>query len=99
VSTSTTEFLDGIDRTLRETLAALDRETLPEPEPSTSATIPMERLQGSLDNWQTMLDDMADHVSAASDELNALDSDLKRALDSFTVARKYLENVREKSRV
>ena len=96
MSTSTTEFLDGIDQTLRATLAALEREPQPAPEPITS--ISMERLQGALDDWQTMLDVMADQVSAASDELNTLDGDLKKTLDSFSVARKYLENVREQAR-
>jgi hypothetical protein len=51
------------------------------------------RLEGNLDGWQGILGEMADKVSAAQDDLAALDADLKRSLDAFAAARKHFQGI------
>ena len=51
----------------------------------------VDRLEGNLSGWQTILGDMADRVRVAHEDLAGLDADLNRALASFTAARKFLQ--------
>jgi hypothetical protein len=51
----------------------------------------VDRLEGNLSGWQTILGDMADRVRVAHEDLAALDADLNRALASFAAARKFLQ--------
>jgi hypothetical protein len=91
------EFLDGVLASVRDVLAALDRNDVgqsdltADPARERTWAAALGRLEGSLDGWQGILGEMAEKVRTAQDELAALDADLKRSLDAFAAARKYLQ--------
>ncbi|HEX3148537.1 MAG TPA: hypothetical protein VHR66_10665 [Gemmataceae bacterium] len=93
-----TEFLDEVQRSVREALAALDRDdallasdhvTASSAEKSCAAAL--NRLEDNLVGWRAILDDMALRVRSAQEDLSGLDTDLKRSLDTFATARKHLQ--------
>jgi hypothetical protein len=92
------EFVDQVLVAVRSTLDTLDRHenTLGElPRLATDhnalwSSI-VNRLQSNLQEWQTILDAMAEKVRTAQEELNGLDTDLNQALRSFATARKHLQ--------
>jgi hypothetical protein len=96
---TTTEFLDSVAAALRDALAALDAreattlsQTETDRQPDWADTL--SRLEGNLSGWEGILGNMADQVRAAQDDLALLDADLRRSLDTFSVARKHLQGSR-----
>jgi hypothetical protein len=91
-------FLDEVTASLRESLAALERhegslDESPAPVPGREQTWAgaLGRLEENLVGWQALLGDMAERVRTAQVDLAGLDSDLRRSLDAFAAARKYLQ--------
>jgi uncharacterized protein YukE len=91
------EFLDSVSASVRDALSALDRHEASLMEgpgarngEQTYAGA-LGRLEENLSGWQTILGDMADRVRTTQDELAGLDADLKKSLDAFAAARKYLQ--------
>jgi hypothetical protein len=90
------QFVAAVEASVRAALDALTRH-----ESEFAATAPaareyrwhavVDRLEGNLSGWQTILGDMADRVRVAHEDLAGLDADLNRALASFTAARKFLQ--------
>jgi hypothetical protein len=91
------EFLNGVLATVRDALAALDRQEQGHGDAGVTRdrerawATALGRLEGNLDGWQGMLGEMAESVRAAQDDLVALDADLRRALNAFAAARKHLQ--------
>ena len=90
-------FVAAVETTVRATLDDLNRhesEFVRAVEPAHREhgwNTAVDRLEGNLSGWQTILGDMADRVRVAHEDLAALDADLNRALASFTAARKFLQ--------
>jgi hypothetical protein len=91
-------FVAAVEAAVRDALTDLNRQeaefaqSIPAAAERESGWVAaVNRLEGNLSGWQTILGDMADRVRVAQEDLAALDADLNRALASFATARKYLE--------
>ena len=93
-----TEFLSEVEQSVRDALAALDRDeavlanqpaAIPEADKTWGKA--WNRLEANLAGWRAILGDMAERVRTSQDDLTGLDSDLKRSLDAFAAARKHLQ--------
>jgi hypothetical protein len=92
----TTEFLNEVEQSVREALAALDRDDVllaqqPVAAPATEKVWALNRLEENLTGWRAILGDMAERVRTSQEDLAGLDADLKRSLDTFAAARKHLQ--------
>lgn len=89
------EFLEGVSRSIQDALNDLfqHEEKLDSilTEQTTREEMAIQRLEGNLSAWQGILAEMADQVRLAQDGLEVLDADLRQALNSFTTARKHLQ--------
>ena len=91
------EFLDGVLTSVRDALAALERDEAGELDAAVGQdrerawAAALGRLEGNLDGWQGILGEMAEKVRTAQDDLASLEADLKRSLDAFSAARKHLQ--------
>ena len=95
---STTAFVDGIDQVIQTALdslflheSSLAMISTKQRDPEGAWTKPLSQLETTVQSWQSILDEMGEKVHAAQTELADLDADLKRAMSTFTTARKHLE--------
>jgi hypothetical protein len=92
-------FLEEVEAGVRDALADLDRHAAAFAERPVSSAPErawhdaLERLEGNLHGWQSILAQVAERVREAQGDLTGLDSDLKRSLDAFAAARKHLQAV------
>lgn len=54
----------------------------------------LNQLEGNLSRWQLLLGDVGEQVRQASEELNALENELKHTVSAFAAARKFLQAVK-----
>jgi hypothetical protein len=95
---STTAFVDAIDQAIQTALDSLflHEDSLADigmkhGDPQGAWTKSLDQLETTVRSWQAILDEMGEKVHAAQAELADLDGDLKRAMGTFTTARKHLE--------
>ncbi|HKB00658.1 MAG TPA: hypothetical protein VKD90_00500 [Gemmataceae bacterium] len=93
------QFLTEVEAGVRAALADLDRHAAAFAErpvssaPERAWNDALQRLEGNLTGWQSILADVAEQVRESQDDLTGLDTDLKRSLDAFAAARKHLQTV------
>ena len=95
---TSTELLDEAGAAVSLALAEVERQErlfaqLPEPSVAGIWQDSLDQLEGNLSRWQHLLGDAGEHVRQATDELNALDRELRKTVSAFAAARKYLQGV------